>query len=163
MLPNVGEGAAVVARSAIWWSVDGCRSTRTATTGDATSTTAADNRRHRTLVFRQKWHSKEVTGRHRPAGDESDEWRPRQQRCQCIESRTINGPIQWFSGVLKKPFLSSKRSVCSPNLKLAMLFCRDVNVSCLYAFKVMVSSIPAAQGRTNTLEKWVFACVDLRL
>jgi len=86
MLWSVGEGAAMVARSAVWWSVDGCRSTHTTTTRDATSTTAADNRRHRTLVFRQTHHSREVTGRRRPAGDEADEWRPTLQRCQCIGS-----------------------------------------------------------------------------
>ena len=73
MLASVGEGAAVVARSTVWWSVDGCRSTHTTTTRDATSTTAADNRRHRTLVFRETQHSREVTGRRRPAGDESYE------------------------------------------------------------------------------------------
>ena len=73
MLPSVGEGAAVVARSTVWWSVDGCGSTHTTTTRDATSTTAADNRRHRMLVFRQTHHSREVTRRRRPAGDVSDE------------------------------------------------------------------------------------------
>ena len=118
MLSSVGEGAAVVARSAVWCSVDGCRSTRTATTRDATSTTAADNRRHRTLVFRQKCHSREITGRRRPAGDESCEWRSRQQRCQCMRSRTIISTARrGFSGVLKKLVLSSKRSICRPNFR----------------------------------------------
>jgi len=73
---SVGQGAAMVARSTVWWSVDGCRSTHTTTTRDAKSTTAADNRRHRTLVFRQRHHSGQVTGHRRPAGDASHEGRP---------------------------------------------------------------------------------------
>ena len=70
MLRSVDERAAVVARSTVRWSVDGCRSAHSTAARASTSTTAADNRRHRTLVFRQ---TTEVRGRRRPAGDESDE------------------------------------------------------------------------------------------
>ena len=70
---SVGERAAVVARSTVRWSVDGCRSAHSTAARDSTSTTAADNRRHRTVVFRQTHCSTEVRGRRRPAGDESDE------------------------------------------------------------------------------------------
>jgi len=79
MCTTVGQGAAVVARSTVWWSVSGSRTTHTTTARDAKSTTSADNRRHRTLVFRQTHHSRQVTGHHRPAGDASRERRPSQQ------------------------------------------------------------------------------------
>jgi len=73
MLTSVGERAAVVARSTVQWSVDGCLSTRSAAARNCTSTTAADNQRHRTVVFRQAQCSGEVRGHRRPAGDDADE------------------------------------------------------------------------------------------
>ena len=51
MLTCVDKRAAVVAWSTVWWSVDGCWSAHSAATRDPTPTSAADNRRHRAVVF----------------------------------------------------------------------------------------------------------------
>ena len=77
----VGERGAVVAGTTIRRSVDSCWSGHAATTRDATSTSAADHRRHRAVVHRQGLSSQVQ----RPTGDESDEQRqPTQQRRQYL-------------------------------------------------------------------------------
>ena len=52
-LTDAGERAAVVAGTVVRRTVDGCRPADAAAARDAKSTTAADDRRHRTVVLRQ--------------------------------------------------------------------------------------------------------------
>ena len=52
-LTDAGERAAVVAGTVVRRTVDGCRPADATTARDAKSTTAADDRRHRTVVLRQ--------------------------------------------------------------------------------------------------------------
>ena len=120
----VGDGAAVAARSTVRWSVDRCRSTHTTTARDATSTTAADNRRHRTVVFRQTRHSREVRGCRQPAGDESDEHRPTLQQCQCLTA--MNVPCSRFA-VLRRSHIV--KSLVASNCGILLQFGRWYNIS----------------------------------
>jgi len=76
----VGERGAVVAGTTIRRTVDSWWSAHATTTRDTTSTSAADHRRHRAVVFRQGLRSQVQ----RPTGDESNEQRPTQQRRQYL-------------------------------------------------------------------------------
>jgi len=86
VLTFVGQRAAVVAGSVVRRTVDGCRPADATAARDARSTTAADDRRHRTVVQTASWG--EVGGQRRPAGDESDEQRPSQQRRGCLATES---------------------------------------------------------------------------
>ena len=111
VLSSVGDGDALAARSTVWRSVDDCRSSHTTTTGDATSSTAADNRRHRTVVFRQTHHSREVRGRRgQPAGNESDEHRPtlRCQRLAAINVRCSRFIVRRRSHIVVNDYYTHK-------------------------------------------------------
>ena len=78
----------MVAGSVVRWTVDGCRPADATAARDARSTTAADDRRHRTVVQTASWG--EVCGQRRPAGDEFDEERPSKQRHISLATHDIH-------------------------------------------------------------------------